>query len=111
MKEKILEVSRRYSHRGKGVRHRSGTKRQWYVFYLDEDGNFRVKKIHSILVSYYKSKICKRVKCFCAECQKQCLAYVKKASELSSVQCPNGCQMPSLLTTDDLIEAINAIDY
>jgi hypothetical protein len=109
MKEIILEVSKRYSHRGRGIRHRSGTKRQWYVFYLNEEGNFRAKRIHSIQVPYYKSKICKRITCICGNCEERYLVYVKHASEVHSLQCPNRCEIPSLLTTDDILEAINEV--
>ena len=45
-----------------------GNRKHWYVYYYDDDGKFRKKKISPVQVPYYGSLIRRRKSYLCAKC-------------------------------------------
>ncbi|MDH5463588.1 MAG: hypothetical protein OEW49_04705 [Nitrosopumilus sp.] len=82
----VVSVSKTYIHRG-NHRHRSGTKKRWFVYYYDEDGNFRTGKVNWLQAVYYKTQKRKRIKYVCNECGNYFLGFVKSSKE--ELDCPN----------------------
>ena len=85
----IISVAKTYSHRG-NHRHRLDTKKQWFVYYYDEEGSFHSKKISYLQAMYYKSQKMHRIKYVCLECGQMFMGLVKSKNEVP--QCPNGCE-------------------
>ena len=45
-----------------------GNRKHWYVYFYDDDGKFRKKKISSVQVPYYGSLIRRRKSYICGSC-------------------------------------------
>jgi hypothetical protein len=43
----VVSVAKSYSNRGNYVQ-RPGTKKRWYLYYIDEDGKFRTRRINAL---------------------------------------------------------------
>jgi len=52
----------------KGKKAYRGSRKHWYVYFYDDDGKFRKKKISSVQVPYYGSLIRRRKSYLCAKC-------------------------------------------
>ena len=52
----------------KGKKAYRGRKRHWYVYFYDDDGRFRKKKISPVQVPYYGSLIRRRKSYLCGKC-------------------------------------------
>jgi len=52
----------------KGRRAYRGNRRHWYVYFYDDEGKFRKKKISPLQVPYYGSLIRRRKSYLCASC-------------------------------------------
>jgi predicted RNA-binding Zn-ribbon protein involved in translation (DUF1610 family) len=52
----------------KGKRAYRGKRRHWYVYFYDDDGRFRKKKINTVEVPYYGSLIRRRKMRLCSSC-------------------------------------------
>jgi hypothetical protein len=102
----VVSVAKSYSNRGGNHVHRPGTKKRWYLYYIDEDGKFRTRRINALEALYYRGKKTHRYKIVCPECGGLSLAFVKSLKD--DVECPS-CS--SLIVLDDLDdEAIETID-
>jgi len=63
----VISVSKSYIHRG-NHRHKRDTKKHWYVYFIDDDGQFKSKRVSSIQAAYYKTRIKHRYRFFCRNC-------------------------------------------
>jgi hypothetical protein len=81
----IVSVAKSYSNRGNHV-HRPGTKKRWYLYYIDEDGKFRTKRINALEALYYKGKKVHRYKVVCPECGDPSIAWTRSLK--GDVECP-----------------------
>ena len=52
----------------KGKKSYRGNRKHWYVYFYDDEGKFRKKKISSVQVPYYGSLIRRRKSYRCANC-------------------------------------------
>ncbi|HXX72936.1 MAG TPA: hypothetical protein VEI80_04505 [Candidatus Acidoferrales bacterium] len=52
----------------KGKKSYRGNRKHWYVYYYDDEGHFRKKKISPVQVPYYGSLIRRRKSYVCDEC-------------------------------------------
>lgn len=84
----VVSVAKTYTHRG-NHRHRPDTRKHWYVYYYDEEGNFRSERVNYLQAMYYKRQKRHRVKLLCNACGQWFIGLVK--SENEEVQCPYGC--------------------
>lgn len=85
----VISVAKTYSHRG-NHRHRPNTKKQWFVYYYDEEGNFYSERVSYLQAMYYKSHKMRRIRYVCLECGEKFMGLVKSKNEIPS--CPNGCE-------------------
>jgi len=81
----VISVSKSYSHRG-NHRHKSGTKKQWQLYYIDEEGKLKTKRINFLQALYYKTQKKHRYKFVCENCGSQFIAVVK--SYKKKIECP-----------------------
>lgn len=81
----VVSVSKTYIHRGKH-NHKSNTKKKWFVYYYDEEGNFRTNRINWLQALYYKTQKRKRLKYICTDCGNAFLGFVKSNRE--ELECP-----------------------
>ncbi|MGB6463918.1 MAG: hypothetical protein WBF38_06825 [Nitrosotalea sp.] len=84
----VISVSKRWYHPRSEVRQhgKNGAKKRWYVFYFDEDGIFRSKRIQWYEVLWYKSQQHHKRRLVCLECGQKFIGYVK--SDTQMVDCP-----------------------
>ncbi|NDB33629.1 MAG: hypothetical protein EB150_10370 [Nitrososphaeria archaeon] len=81
----VISVSKSYIHRG-NHRHRHGTKKHWHMYYVDDDGKFKTKRISSLEAVYYKALKLHRYRYICINCGFKFIALVK--SHKDAVECP-----------------------
>jgi ABC-type ATPase with predicted acetyltransferase domain len=55
----------------KGKVNYRGERKHWYVYYYDDDGKFKKKKISAVQVPYYGSLIRRRKSYSCSSCGKR----------------------------------------
>lgn len=79
----ILYAAKSYSNRGNHV-HRQGTKKRWYIYFIDEDGKFRTRRINALEALHYRGKKIHRYKIVCPECGGLLLALVKSLKVTTS---------------------------
>jgi hypothetical protein len=79
----VISVSKSYSHRG-NHRHRPSTKKQWYVYYLDEEGKLVTKRISALQAAYYKTRKLHRYKYICEYCGQIFLGLVRSKNQTVS---------------------------
>lgn len=82
----VVSVSKTYIHRG-NHRHKSKTKKRWHIYYYDEEGNFRTKKVNFLQALYYKTKKRHRIRGTCSKCNSVWVFFVKSRRE--KLKCPN----------------------
>ena len=82
----IVSVSKTYIHRG-NHRHKSDTKKHWFVYYYDEEGNFCNERVNFLQAIYYKTQKRHRIKFMCAQCGELFLGLVRTKKEIPD--CPN----------------------
>jgi len=82
----VVSVSKTYIHRGKH-QHRKSTKKHWHIYYYDEEGNFKTKRVNLLQAMYYKTQKRKRLKFICNECGNVFFGIVKSKKE--ELECPN----------------------
>jgi len=63
------------------------TKRYPMVYYYDESGDFRRKRVSRFEAIYYKRQICKQVKIFCTDCKENFNVLVKKNQQPTCPKC------------------------
>ena len=100
----VVSVAKSYSNRGNHV-HRPGTKKRWYLYFIDEDGKFKTKRINALEALYYRGKKTHRYRVVCPECGGLSLALVRSLKE--DVDCPYCEYSISLDDLDD--EAIDVM--
>ena len=81
----IVSVSKTYIHRG-NHKHRNSTKKYWHIYYYDEEGNFKTKRVNTLQALYYKTQKRKRLKYLCIECCSIFVGLVKSSKE--ELDCP-----------------------
>jgi len=81
----VVSVSKTYIHRG-NHRHKSKTKRHWFVYYYDEAGIFHNEKVNWLQAMYLKTQKRHRIKYVCIECGELFMGLVK--SKKDDVECP-----------------------
>jgi hypothetical protein len=101
----VVSVAKSYSNRGNHV-HRQGTKKRWYLYYIDEDGKFKTRRINTLEALYYKGKKTHRYRVVCPECSGLSLVFGKSLKE--DVECPYCECSISLDDLDD--EVVDALD-
>lgn len=92
----VLSVAKSYSNRGNHV-HRRGTKKRWYLYYIDEDGKFKTKRINALEALYYRGKKTHRYRVVCPECGGLSLALVRSLKD--DYNCP---YCDCIISLDDL---------
>jgi len=101
----VVLVAKSYSNRGNHV-HRQGTKKRWYLNYIDEDGKFRTRRINAPEALLYKGLKTHRYRIVCPECEAPLVAFVRSLE--GDVECPY-CDCS--ISPDDLDdEAIETVD-
>ena len=101
----VVSVAKSYSNRGNHV-HRQGTKKRWYLYYIDEDGKFRTRRINALEALYYRGKKTHRYRVVCPECGGPSLVFVRSLKD--DYNCPYCDSNISLDDLDD--EAIDAME-
>jgi hypothetical protein len=48
----VVSVAKSYSNRG-NHQHRPSTKKRWYLYYIDDDGKFRTRRISALAALLY----------------------------------------------------------
>lgn len=99
----VVSVAKSYSNRG-NHQHRQGTKKRWYLYYIDEDGKFRTKRINALEALLYKGLKTHRYRVICPECEAPLVAFVRSLK--GDVECPNCEYMIPLEDLDDVAEEI-----
>ena len=84
----VLSVSKSYRHRGGNHVHRPGTKKQWTVYYITDEGQFASKRISPLMVAYYKSKRERYINMVCNSCYGAFTVFYRNPKELQAVECP-----------------------
>lgn len=87
--KRIVSVSKTYIHRG-NHRHKSGTKKHWFIYYYDDEGNFKTERVNVLQAMYYKAHKWHMVKFTCTNCWQEFLGIVKSANY--TIPCPYGCE-------------------
>jgi len=51
-KKYVISVAQRYSHTGRGIKHRKNTHKRWHEYFIDEDGFHcqRISKAKAIIL-------------------------------------------------------------
>ena len=101
----VVSVAKSYSNRGNHV-HRQGTKKRGYLYYIDEDGKFKTRRINALEALYYRGKKTHRYKVVCPECGGPSLVFAKSLKD--DCECPYCDSNISLYDLDD--EAIDAME-
>jgi hypothetical protein len=101
----VVSVAKSYSNRG-NHQHRPGTKKRWYLYFFDEDGVFRTRRINALEALYYKGKKVHRYRVVCPECGGLSMAFVKSLK--GDQNCPHCNSIISLDDLDD--ESVDAIE-
>lgn len=89
--EYVISIARRYNHarthykdpRNRGIR---GAKRILGIYVLDEEGKLQFRKISSLMIPYYRTKLWKRRRFYCLGCGRKLVALVKKDKDIP--ECP-----------------------
>jgi hypothetical protein len=100
----VVSVAKSYSNRGNHV-HRQDTKKRWYLYFIDEDGKFKTRRINALEALYYRGKKTHRYRVVCPECSGLLLAFVKSLK--GDYECPYRDFSIALDELDD--EAIDAL--
>ena len=81
-----ISVSKSYKRRGRGIKHKDSTKKIWFVYGYDKDGNFGSEQVSMLeaikakLNRYYKRTF------FCPKCRNYFEGLVRKGTK--KVKCP-----------------------
>ena len=81
----VFSVAKTYIHRGKH-RHKSSTKKHWFIYYRDEDGKFHSEQVSYLKAMYYKTQKLRRMKYICLECGQVFLGLAKSPKQ--ELDCP-----------------------
>jgi hypothetical protein len=84
----VISVSKRWYHTRSEVRQhgKNGAKKRWFVFYFDEEGRFRTKRIHWSQVGWYKLHKSSKRRLICDTCGQKFIGYIRSDDQI--VSCP-----------------------
>ena len=84
----IISVSKRWYHSRSEVRQhgKNGAKKRWFVFYFDEEGIFRTKRIQWYQVGWFKLQKRHKRRFICIQCGRTLIAYVHNSTQV--LECP-----------------------
>ena len=84
----VISVSKRWYHPRSEVREhgKNGAKKRWFVFYLNDEGKLRTKRINWSQVWYYKLQKRRKRTLICDTCDREFIGYIK--SDTEEVACP-----------------------
>lgn len=90
-KEYVISIAKRYNHarthyrdpRNRGIK---GAKPVLGIYFFNEDGKLRFRKISRLMVPYYRARLWKRRVMICLECGNRFTGLIKK--ETDEVECP-----------------------
>ncbi|MGI0038187.1 MAG: hypothetical protein ACREAO_00080, partial [Nitrososphaera sp.] len=78
---------------------------RWYLYYIDEDGKFRTRRINAFEAFHYKGKKTHRYRVVCPECGGLSLVIVKSLK--GNQNCPHcDCIISLDDLDDDVVDAI-----
>jgi len=89
--EYVISIAKRYNHarthykdpRNRGIK---GAKPVLGIYFINEEGKLRFRKISRLLVPHYRNQLWKRRTCYCTQCGSKFIALVKK--NLDELTCP-----------------------
>ena len=89
--EYVISIAKRYNHarthykdpRNRGVK---GAKPVLGIYFINEEGKLRFRKISRFMIPYYRTRLWKRRVCICLECGRKFSWLIKK--ETDSFPCP-----------------------
>ncbi len=84
--EYVISIAKRYNHarthykdpRNRGIK---GAKPVLGIYFITEDGRLRFRKISRLLVPYYRSRLWKRKVCYCLECDRKFVGFLKNDTD------------------------------
>ena len=90
--EYVISIAKRYNHarthyrdpRNRGIK---GAKPVLGIYFLNEDGKLRFRKISRFMIPYYRTRLWKRRIFYCLECESKFVALIKKDTD--TPECPN----------------------
>jgi len=80
----VVSVSKAYKHRG--VLHKKSTKKYWFIYYYDEEGDFHSEQVSYLKAMYYKTQKLHRMKYICIECGQFFHGLAKSSKQ--EIDCP-----------------------
>ncbi len=89
--EYVISIAKRYNHarthyrdpRNRGIK---GAKPVIGIYFINEDGKLRFRKISRLMVPYYRTRLWRRRVYYCLQCGGKFMALIKK--ETDDVTCP-----------------------
>ncbi len=89
--EYVISIAKRYNHarthykdpRNRGIK---GAKPMFGIYFINEEGKLRFRRISRLMVPYYRTRLWKRRVMICLECGNKFLALIKKEND--DVDCP-----------------------
>lgn len=84
----VISVAKRWYHPHSEIKQhgKNGAKKRWFVFYFNEEGKLRTKRIHWCQVWWYKLHKRNKRTLTCTECNQKFIAFVR--SDTEEVDCP-----------------------
>ena len=90
--EYVISIAKRYNHarthykdpRNRGIR---GAKRVLGIYVINEEGKLRFRKISRLMIPYYRTRLWKRRRFYCPECDRKFVCLIKKGTD--SPECPH----------------------
>ena len=82
----VVSVSKSYIHRGLHI-HKPSTKKRWFIYYYDEDGQFHSEQVSYVKAMYFKKHKWRRLKYYCEICEKLFLLLAKSKKQLECPSC------------------------
>lgn len=84
--EYVISIAKRYNHarthykdpRNRGIK---GAKPVLGIYFINEDGKLRFRKISRLMILYYRTRLWKRRKFVCLECGHKFADLVKKETD------------------------------
>ena len=89
--EYVISIAKRYNHarthyadpRNRGIK---GAKPVLGIYFINDEGKLRFRKISRLMIPYYRTRLWKRRRFYCLECGSKFVDLIKK--ETDEVTCP-----------------------
>jgi hypothetical protein len=89
--EYVISIAKRYNHarthykdpRNRGIK---GAKRVLGIYVINEDGKLQFRKISRFMIPYYRTRLWKRRRFYCLECDSKFVDLIKKDTDIP--ECP-----------------------